>query len=292
MSITAVIPALNEEKNIERCIKSVLWCDKVIVMWMGSDRTGKIAKEMGADVILLTKPSFARASKDKDDFRQVQKNINWAIDHSTTDWMLRIDADEVVTAELKNEIISILKSQIPNPKSQINSNLKFKNSKLIENLKLKIENSPQSGVVAFGIPRSQFFCGGFLNGGDWAYDRLIRLFKPKYCRYEPIVAVHEQFKVNGKICYLKNKLLHFSHPTLKDAIDKFQKYTDVEIQDIHISKISAFYKMIFNPIYVFLRWMIWHHGYCDGFKGILAGAMRGWYEFLLYSKFLSKQHKK
>lgn len=258
--ITAVIPALNEERNIARCIESVKWCDRIVVMWMGRDKTGEIAEKLGAEVIKMN-------STNKDDFASVQKNINWAIDHCETDWMLRIDADEVVPEDLKNEICSTLD---------------------VRSKKIKTSNLQPltSNIVAYGIPRSQYFCGDFLKGGDWAYDRLVRLFKPQYCRYETIVAVHEQFKVNEKIGYLNNKLLHYSHPTLKNAIDKFQKYTDIEAKELHISKLSAFWNLLTQPTYVFLRWMIWHHGYRDGLRGILAGAMRGWYEFLLYSKYL------
>ncbi|MDO8611188.1 MAG: glycosyltransferase family 2 protein [bacterium] len=271
-TITAVIPALNEEKNITRCIESIKWCDKVIVMWMGRDKTGEIAEKLGAEVIKMNSAS-------KDDFASVQKNINWAIDHCDTDWMLRIDADEAVTDELHKEIQNVIHR---------NNQLPITNYQKISNLKLKIENSPQSGVVAYGIPRSQYFCGGFLKGGDWAYDRLIRLFKPKFCRYDPIVNVHEQFKVNGKIDYMKNRLLHYSHPTFKDVVEKFQKYTDIQIVDITDNYAIATLKMFILPVYIFLRWMIWHHGYRDGLRGIVAGLMRGWYEFLLYKKYLAK----
>ncbi len=251
-TITAVIPAKNEEKNIARCIGSVRWCDRILVMWMGDDKTGEIAKKMGAAVVEMNKSP-------KDDFIAVQKNINWAIDHCKTDWILRIDADEVVTDELKNEII--------------------------ENCKLKIENSP----VAYGIPRKQYFLGDFLQGGDWAYDRLVRLFRPQCARYEPLVAVHEQFKVDGKIGYLKNAMFHYSHPTLNDVFRKFNSYTDVQINDMHDSLAVAVFKMLTQPPYVFLRWMIWHRGYRDGVRGIVAGALRGWYEFTLYKKYLGRK---
>lgn len=275
-TITAVIPAKNEEKNIARCIGSLKWCNKIIVMWMGSDKTGEIARKLGAEVytrmVMENDSTTLRVNNIvKDDFRQVQKNVNWAIDHCDTDWILRVDADEVVTPELRDEISLILKSQIPN-------------SNFIENFKLKIENSP----VAYGVPRAQYFLGRFLKGGDWAYDRLVRLFQPQYCRYDPIVPVHEQFKIDGEVGYLKNKLLHYSHPTLTDAVKKFQLYTDIEANHLKISKLQAFWNLITQPPYVFLRWMIWHHGYRDGLRGILAGAMRGWYEYLLYSKYLSK----
>jgi len=252
--ITTVIPAKDEEKNIDRCLKSVKWCDKIIVMWMGSDKTGEIAKKMGVGVIEMNKGK-------KDDFIAVQKNINWVIDNCKTDWILRIDADEVVTPELEKEIKLI-----------------------VENSKSKIENSP----VAYGIPRQQFFLGDFLRGGDWAYDRLVRLFKPKFARYEPLVAVHEQFKVNGKIGYLKNSLLHYSHPTLKDLLKKFDIYTTAEVSNLKETYISAFLKMIFLPPYIFARWMIWHNGWKDGIRGIVAGAFRGYYDLLLYSKFLKQ----
>ncbi|MBI3366188.1 glycosyltransferase family 2 protein [Candidatus Roizmanbacteria bacterium] len=257
-TITAVIPARNEENNITRCIESAKWCNKIIVMWMGNDKTGIIAKKMGAEVVKMN-------SSEKDNFIGVQKNINWVIDHCTTDWILRVDADEVVTDKLQKEILSLLTIHYS----------------------LQITNSP----IAYGIPRVQYFWGGFLKGGDWAYDRLVRLFQPKYCRYHPIVPVHEQFTVKGTIGYLKNKLLHYSHPTLKDAVKKFQVYTDIEAAHLQIAKFQAFWNLIFQPPYVFLRWTIWHHGYRDGIRGIIAGAFRGWYEFLLYKKYLFKKSK-
>ena len=248
--LTAIIPARNEEKNIKRCLESLSFCDKIIVMWMGDDDTGKIAAGLGAQVV---KQEVAK----KDDFKKVQKNINWAINSSETEWILRVDADEVVTNELRIEIQEILKME-------------------------------SQGFVAYGIPRKQYFWGGFLMGGDWAYDRLVRLFKKGRALYDPIVSVHEQFKVNGKIGYLKNSLLHYSHPTLSVAVDKFNVYTDEQIKTMKDSKLSAIFKMFTQPTYIFLRWMIWHHGYRDGLRGIVAGAFRAWYEFMLYAKYLEK----
>jgi len=247
-TITAVIPAKNEERNIERCIKSLLWCDKVIVISTGTDKTAVIANELGAEVVLKKK-------SDHDDFEELQKNINQTIDACTTDWILRVDADEVVTPELKTEIVQILKNPTPE-------------------------------MVAYGIPRQQFFLRKFLMGGDWAYDRLTRLFRPQYCRFDPIVKVHEQFKVEGRVGYLKESLLHFSHPDLKTLLKKFDSYTTLEAQESKETKLSALGKLIFLPSYIFLRWMIYHHGYRDGWSGVQAGYMRAYYDLLLYSKIL------
>ncbi|MBI5122360.1 glycosyltransferase family 2 protein [Candidatus Roizmanbacteria bacterium] len=249
-TITAIIPTKNEEKNIEQCLKSLLWCNKIIVIVTGTDKTDRIAKKLGAQVVIK------RELSKKDDFEKAQHNINWAIKNCTTDWMIRVDADEVVSSELVKEIVSILKS--------------------------KTKNLP----VAYGIPRKQYFLGAFLKGGDWAYDRLTRLFKPKFCLYDPIVKIHEQIKVNGKIGYLKNSLLHYSHPDQKTLLKKFNSYTTLEAKQLKGTKLSAFFKLFFIPPYIFLRWMIYHHGYRDGWIGLLAGLMRAYYEVLLYSKFI------
>ncbi len=250
--ITALIPAHNEGKNIARCIKSVLWCDKVIVLFSGNDKTGRIAKELGAEVI--AKPI------NKESFMAVQKNINWAIDNIDSDWFLRIDADEEATDSLKKEIQTVIKQN--------------------------------NEIVAYGIPRNQYFWGGFLKGGDWYYDRLIRLFKKGTVRYDPLVAVHEQFKVNGQIGYLKNRLNHYSHPTLSMAVNKFNLYTDMEAKAMKLSKTKARIRMLIRPVYIFLRWFFYHHGYRDGLRGIVAGLMRAWYEFLVYAKYLESYQTK
>jgi glycosyltransferase involved in cell wall biosynthesis len=252
-TITAVIPAKNEEHNIKRCIESVLWCTKVLVISTGTDKTAEIARSMGAEVV-------EKKASVSDNFEELQQNLNWANETATTDWVLRIDADEVVTLELKTEILSVLST----------------------NNELPTTNSP----VAYGIPRKQNFLGTFLTGGDWAYDRLTRLFKPQLCKYEPIVKVHEQFQVNGPIGYLKNALLHYSHPDKKTLMRKFESYTTLEAEQLKETKLSTLFKLIFVPPYVFLRWMIWHHGYRDGIVGIHAAGMRAYYDVLLYSKFL------
>ena len=254
-TITAVIPTYNEEKNIARCLKSVLWCDKIILLSMGSDNTEKIAQEIVKEAKKSEKLIIKKYKTDRPNFELVQKAINWAIDNCKTDWVLRIDADEEVTTGLIDEI------------------------------KTKIENV--TDIVAYGIPRNQYFIDGFIYHGDWAYDRLTRLFKPEFCRYDPIVPVHEQFKVKGKIGFTKNKLNHYSHPNLKTVVEKFQLYTSMEASDLKISKPLAIVKLIYRPPYVFLRWYLYRKGFLDGQRGLIAGLMRGWYEFLIYSKYLN-----
>lgn len=276
-TITALIPAKNEEKNIKRCLESVMWCDRVVVICTGTDKTATIAKKLGADVMIKNKSN-------RNDFEELQRNINLANETATTDWILRVDADEVVTPELQEEIKQVLKFKSFKVQKLKPSNLEtFKPSNL-ETLE------PNISPVAYGIPRIPNFLGTFLKGGDWAYDRLVRLYRPKFCRFDPIVKVHEQFKVKGTIGYLKNSLLHYSHPDKKTLLEKFDTYTTLEAEELKDTKLSAFLKLIFVPPYIFLRWMIYHHGYRDGLKGVEAGLARAYYDVQLYYKFL-KLHK-
>ena len=72
-TITVLIPTHNEETNIGRAVKSARWANQVVVLWDGNDKTGEIAKKLGAKVI-------KRGGGDQESFVNVQKNINWAID--------------------------------------------------------------------------------------------------------------------------------------------------------------------------------------------------------------------
>ena len=99
-SITAIILTKNEELNIERCIKSVSpFVNRIVVVDSGStDKTLEIAKTLGADIYV------------HEPFVHYAKQFNWAIDNTDikTQWIYRIDADEIVTEELGKEMVGLL----------------------------------------------------------------------------------------------------------------------------------------------------------------------------------------
>lgn len=92
-TVSAIILAKNEEKKIIQTIKSLSFCDEVIVIDdESSDKTAEKAKNAGAKVIEHAK---------KNEFAGQR---NWAMEQAKNDWILFIDADEEVTEDLKNEI--------------------------------------------------------------------------------------------------------------------------------------------------------------------------------------------
>ena len=97
--LSVIIITRDEEKNIERCLKSVLWADEIVVVDSGStDRTMAIAKKHTRKIIQREWPGYA-----------AQKAF--ALDRASHDWVLSIDADEEVTEPLREEIRTLLEGE-------------------------------------------------------------------------------------------------------------------------------------------------------------------------------------
>lgn len=190
-------------------------------------------------------------------------NKNLAIDRCGGDWILLLDADERLTTELKEEIS---KTIISNPQ----------------------EN-------AFWINRKNWFLGGFLNKGGAYPDRVIRLFRRGTARL-PEKSVHEQLKVNGKVGYLKNPLLHFADPNFQRYLQRANRYTDLTaqvIKEINPGKniLTILNYMLFKPTYTFLKLYLRHKGYQDGFRGFIWALLSGFHYFYAYTKYWSEPIK-
>lgn len=100
--ISATIITKNEEKNIERCLKSISWVDEIIVIDSGStDKTLEICKKYNCNIIETEWLGFGRTKK-------------FAVNSASNNWIFSIDADEEVTDELENRIKKILENPTKN----------------------------------------------------------------------------------------------------------------------------------------------------------------------------------
>ena len=99
--IVAVILTKNEEINLERCIHSVRFCREIVVLDSGStDRTEEIARRMGVHFLVhIQPPPF-----------QISEQRNWVLDHFDFRgaWVLYVDADEVITLELRSRLLELV----------------------------------------------------------------------------------------------------------------------------------------------------------------------------------------
>jgi len=99
ISVSAIIPTFNEENNIERAIKSVLWADEIIVIdSFSTDSTLEIAKKYGVRII---QHEYVNSATQK----------NWIIPQASHEWVFLLDADEYATEGLIDEIDSVIRKQ-------------------------------------------------------------------------------------------------------------------------------------------------------------------------------------
>lgn len=99
--LSVTIITLNEERNIDRCLKSVQWADEIVIVDSGStDRTLDICREYACKIIQTDWLGFSRTKQ-------------LAVDAAAHDWILSIDSDEEVTPELQKRIAEIIKQKNP-----------------------------------------------------------------------------------------------------------------------------------------------------------------------------------
>lgn len=222
--ISVVLAVLNEEEYLRSCLQSVkdLAWEIVVVDGGSKDKTLEIARQFGAKIIQTDNPPNFHINKNK------------AIDAATGDWILQLDADEVVTKELAQEIKKVI--------------------------------SLKSNIDGYWIPRKNFFLGKFLTKGGQYPDYTLRLYRRGKGRL-PAKDVHEQAEVIGKVGYLKNDLLHIRDKNFSIYIERWNRYTNLLSQQIKAP--SPIDYLFLKPISWFLKAYIRHKGFADGFPGFV-----------------------
>ncbi len=100
-NISVVVLAKNEEGNIEQCIKSVLWCDEIILVDDNSlDKTREVARRLGAKIF------------ERDVNKDFSAQRNFGLDKAKNEWVLFVDADERVSPSFRDEIIQLTNNSI------------------------------------------------------------------------------------------------------------------------------------------------------------------------------------
>lgn len=231
MKISVALAVFNEEDNLKNCLESVkdLAWEIVVADGGSTDKTVKIAKEFGAKII-QTK-----------NIQNFHINKNKAIDKASGDWILQLDADEVVTKDLAEEIKKVVSQELE--------------------------------INGYWIPRRNLFLGKFLTKGGQYPDYTLRLYRKGLGRL-PGKDVHEQAIVEGKVGYLKNDILHLRDKNFSIYIHRFNRYTDLLAQQLQQSGLTysstSFVRyVLIKPIFWFIKSYIRHRGYVDGFAGFV-----------------------
>lgn len=245
--LSLIIIALNEEKNIKRCIESVPFASEVIVVDSHSvDQTAPVAQKLGAKVF----------QKKFEGYRQQKQ---FAQDQATQEWILSLDADEALSPELQKEIEELFE-------------------------KILLNSSKADFHNGFKIPRLSFHLGRWIRHGGWYPDFQLRLYKKSKAKWIG-GEVHEKIEINGNVGTLKNNLLHYVFENLTDQIYTNNRYSTQGALELKNKKKSfSFLKLIFKPFGKFLECYFFKLGLLDGSAGFIIALSAAQSMFLKYAK--------
>ena len=230
MKISACIITFNEEENIHAACESVAWADEIVVVDSEStDATREIAKICGAKVLINKWPGFAKQKK-------------FATDSATYDWVLSLDADELVSPELESSIATL-------------------------------RRKPET-VLADGycLARRTFYMGRWIRGGGWYPDYQLRLFDRRHGNWGDRL-IHESFVMNSgsRVETLSGDLLHY---TVRDAAHHQQmieeRYAPLGAQQMFREgkRTSSLHAAVAGPA-AFVRSYFLKGGFRDGAAGLM-----------------------
>ena len=244
MPLSVVIITFNEEHNLPRTLESVKWADEIIVVdSLSTDRTVEIARTFGAKVFVEPWKGFA-----------AQKNS--AINKATCDWILSIDADEVVPSDLKLEILEALKKSVQ-------------------------PGSPDG----YWVPRMNYILGRWMRHGGYWPDHKLRLFR-RGKGHLPERAVHETIHVEGKLGFLREPLFHEPYPDLATYIEHMDRYSSLGAQ-MAVEKGwcgFSFINIVLRPMFTFIYNYFFRLGFLDGREGLLLHLYHSVYVSWKYAK--------
>jgi glycosyltransferase involved in cell wall biosynthesis len=265
-----VVPVKNEAENLRRCLPTLAWADEVFVVdSQSTDGTCEVAAEHGAHVV---------------QFRfngSYPKKKNWALDNLPfrNEWVLIVDADEVVVPELAEEIAR------------------------------RTEVDEADG---FYLNMKYYFLGRRIRHCGYAEAWNLRLFKHRLGRYERMPVrpgvvtgdneAHEHVELRGRVLRLRHELDHFAYPTISAWVEKHDRYATWEAEmyerflrepipaDIGAGKKlkrrlkKVYLRLPLRPLVRFLYAYVLRLGFLDGMPGLVFCTLLAFYDFLCWAK--------
>lgn len=269
MKISVLILTLNEEANIGFCLDSLAWCDDIVVLdSFSDDRTVQIAEEKAARV-------FQRRF---DDYAS-QRNFGLKEISYSNQWVLMVDADEIVSERLEKEIRDL--------------------------------DVPEGGVCMYCMRRKDFFRGKWLrrsSGYPTWFGRLVVPGKVVVKR-----AINEEYHTDGETAFLQHHLWHYPFRKGMAAwLDKHNRYSSMEaealgrrdepvlVHDLFsrdpVLRRKAIkqwvYRLPLRPLIVFMGLYFVKRGILDGAAGLSFCLLRAFYEYLIDLKAIELRMKR
>lgn len=247
--ISVVINTYNAERYLSQVLKSVKHFDEVVVCDMeSSDSTVETAKAKGCRVVTFPKGNYNICEPARD----------FAVHSATFPWVLVVDADEIVTKQLRTYLYT----------------------------RIQDSNCPD----ALYIPRRNLFMGRYLRDSP---DYQLRFFRRDKCYWPPVI--HCIPKIEGSIEFIPKSidgiyLLHLDDACISEMITKLNRYTDNEVEKRRHKRYNTV-TMLIRPLWFFMRSLVLQGGIIEGKRGIIRAYMKGIYQIVLLSKITEQKYR-
>lgn len=241
MPLSVAIVAQDEANRLPRCLASVSFADEVLVVDSGSrDNSVDIARLFGCRVLQQSWLGYARQKQ-------------FAVDNCSNEWVLILDADELVPRETAEKIV-------------------------------EITGSHEQEFAAYSFLRKNFFHKRWIRHCGWWPERVIRLVNRRQGRFSDNL-VHERWISDGAIKKLDLTLEHYSFRNYSDLINKMQEYSTLGAQEmIQKGRRVRWWAPISHGIWTFIRTYFFEMSMMEGFDGFMISLLNAEGSFMKYAK--------
>lgn len=242
MAISVVINTYNASRYLERVLETVKGFDEVVVCDMEStDETVAIAQGKGCKVVTFSKNGVTICEPAR----------NFAIQSASEDWVLVVDADELVTEELRDYLYDF--------------------------------TNHSGDVKGLLIARKNYLTGTFLRSTYPDYQ--LRFFRRNSVDWPPII--HARPIIDGKVEKIPSKrkelaLIHLG-TSMRDMIDHYNNYTDNELDRRGVKSVG-FFSFVFSPAFRFIKSYIFKGGIFLGKAGLIQAQKDAFYKYMMLVK--------
>lgn len=247
--ISVVINTYNAEQHLRKCLEAVKTFDEIVVCDMEStDSTVSIAREYGCKVVTFPKGNH----------KIVEPAREFALQSASNKWVLVVDADEIITLELREALYA----EIEKP------------------------GCPE-GLF---IPRHNMFMGMFIR--DFHYDYQLRFMVREGTQWPPYI--HSLPIVPARVGRLKApkeaRMLHLMDETMHEYMLKMNQYTDDEVEKKR-EKGYGVGALLWRPVWRFFKSYVLNGSFRMGTRGFIRSMLAAYYQFVLVAKIIEKRYR-
>ncbi|MBI4042427.1 MAG: glycosyltransferase family 2 protein [Deltaproteobacteria bacterium] len=243
--VSAIIITQNEAESLQRCLEGLQWCDEIVIVDSESrDETVELARKYTDKIFIEAFKGFGPQKQS-------------AVEKTSNEWVLSIDADEEVTPLLAEEIASVLEQKSP--------------------------------IKGFLIPRKNLYGSKWIRFGGQYPDYNLRLFSKSHGEFTRQM-IHERIIVSGEVAKLSHPLIHYAYKDLSTTMQKMNRYTNLAAEEKwRQGERVTFPAPLLHLITHFLKDYFLRFGFLDGHEGFIVTWIKSLSAYFKYAKLLEFQ---